>query len=137
MSASRVAKWDGNNWSALGSGTSGAVLGLAADGSGHLFVGGDFSYAGTNVSPFIAQANIGGAFSGRVLQCVALSDGTVALNCIGVAGKTYVLQRATDLRFTGNLTTLLTTNAPSPDGVFRCADANPPAQSAFYRLVPR
>ena len=32
------------------------VYALAADGAGHLFVGGQFSLAGTNVSPFIAQA---------------------------------------------------------------------------------
>ena len=37
---------------------------LVADGSGHLFVGGEFSFAGTNVSPFIAQANIGGGVRG-------------------------------------------------------------------------
>ena len=36
-----------------------SVYALAADGAGHLFVGGDFYLAGTNVSPFIAQANLG------------------------------------------------------------------------------
>jgi hypothetical protein len=34
---------------------------LAVDGVGHLFVGGDFYLAGTNVSPYIAQANLGSA----------------------------------------------------------------------------
>jgi hypothetical protein len=56
-----IAKWDGNTWSALGSGMDSAVYALAADGVGHLFVGGQFSLAGTNVSPFIAQANLGSA----------------------------------------------------------------------------
>jgi PKD repeat protein len=50
----------------LGSGVNGnlytglyrTVNALAADGLGHLFVGGSFSLAGTNVSPYIAQANL-------------------------------------------------------------------------------
>jgi hypothetical protein len=54
--ASRIAKWDGSAWSALGSGMNGYVDALAADGAGHLFVGGNFTLAGTNVSPFIAEA---------------------------------------------------------------------------------
>ncbi|SPE50518.1 hypothetical protein SBV1_1150008 [Verrucomicrobia bacterium] len=63
--ATNTAKWDGSAWSALGSGISGGnnnsvpVLALAADGAGHLFAGGNFSLAGTNVSPYIAQANVG------------------------------------------------------------------------------
>jgi hypothetical protein len=59
--AEYVAKWDGTVWSALGSGMDYQVYALAADGAGHLFVGGRFSLAGTNVSPFIAQANLGNA----------------------------------------------------------------------------
>jgi hypothetical protein len=69
---SYIAKWDGSTWSAMGSGMGGGSFGgygpfvaaLAADGSGHLFVGGEFSLAGTNVSPFIAEANIGASVSG-------------------------------------------------------------------------
>ncbi|SPE54289.1 exported hypothetical protein [Verrucomicrobia bacterium] len=59
--ANHIAKWDGSAWSALGSGMSGGtgwVAGLAADGVGHLFIGGDFSTAGTTVSPAIAEANL-------------------------------------------------------------------------------
>jgi hypothetical protein len=58
VSANRIAKWDGSAWSALGSGMNDRVDALAADGAGHLFVGGEFSMAGTNVSLFIAQANL-------------------------------------------------------------------------------
>ena len=60
--ANYIAKWDGSAWSALGSGMGGSgpyVYALAADGAGHLFVGGSFYLAGTNVSPYIAQANVG------------------------------------------------------------------------------
>jgi hypothetical protein len=58
VTANYIAKWDGNAWWALGSGLNDSVQALAADGAGHLFVGGDFSLAGTNVSPYIAQANV-------------------------------------------------------------------------------
>ena len=49
VSASRVAKWDGATWSALGSGIDNAVRVLAVfdDGTGPaLFAGGDFTSAG-------------------------------------------------------------------------------------------
>ena len=59
--AEGIAAWNWSAWSALGSGLpGGTVWALAADGVGHLFVGGDFWLAGTNVSPHIAQANLGG-----------------------------------------------------------------------------
>ena len=45
-------------WSALGTGMDGNVNALAADSTGHLYVGGDFTFAGTTASPFIAQANL-------------------------------------------------------------------------------
>ena len=66
VTANNIAKWDGTTWTALGSGviitnnnTFTYVRALAADGLGHLFVGGSFTQAGTNVGPFIAQANVG------------------------------------------------------------------------------
>jgi hypothetical protein len=59
--ANSIAKWDGLGWTALGSGVNNTVVDLAADGAGHLFVGGEFSLAGTNVFSCIAQANVGSA----------------------------------------------------------------------------
>jgi hypothetical protein len=66
--ANCIAKWDGSVWSALGSGISGgsantstAVNALAADRVGHLIVGGNFSLAGTNASPYIAEAIVASA----------------------------------------------------------------------------
>jgi hypothetical protein len=56
-----VAQWNGNAWSALGSGINNTVFAMATDELGHLFVGGAFSLAGTNVSPYIAQAYLGRA----------------------------------------------------------------------------
>jgi hypothetical protein len=55
--ASGIAMWNGSTWSALGSGVSSPYVdALAADSAGHLFAGGNFYLAGTNVSPFIAEA---------------------------------------------------------------------------------
>ena len=134
VSASYIAKWNGTAWSALGSGMDSAVNALAADGSGHLFVGGSFSLAGTNVSPFIAQANLGGVPLRAVIQGIRVSGGTVMLDCQGSPGSAYSVQRATDVQMAQNLATLLTTNAPS-NGLFRYTDANPPTTAAFYRLL--
>jgi hypothetical protein len=54
-----IARWDGNTWSVLSPGIDrGTILALATDISGHLFVGGSFSTAGTIVSPCVAQANL-------------------------------------------------------------------------------
>lgn len=48
--ADNIAKWDGSNWSPLGSGLSGAAQGLcfalAIDGTGQVYAGGRFSLAG-------------------------------------------------------------------------------------------
>jgi hypothetical protein len=101
VAANQIAKWDGNAWSALGSGMSGStptVSALAADGAGHLFVGGDFRFGGTTVSPFIAQANIdvvnGGSFGGLVYSpatgfSFTFSDATI--------GEPYRIQVSPDL----------------------------------------
>jgi hypothetical protein len=59
LPANHIAQWNGSAWSALGSGVNDSVRALAAYGADHLFVGGNFSQAGTNVSPYIAQANVG------------------------------------------------------------------------------
>ena len=50
--ANNIAKWNGATWSALGSGVGSffgrQVLAMACDGSGNLYVGGNFSAAGGN-----------------------------------------------------------------------------------------
>jgi hypothetical protein len=144
VAANCIAAWDGSVWSALGTGIGGGSFGgngpyvyvLAADGSGHLFVGGEYSLAGTNVSPFIAQANISSVSPGGVIQSIRVGGGTVTLDCQGVSGSAYSVQRATDVLMSQNLTTLLKTNAPS-NGLFRFIDPNPPTAAAFYRLLQK
>jgi hypothetical protein len=61
--ANNIAQWNGSSWSALGSGMSGGgyygpyVSALAVSGS-KLYVGGDFTTAGTNVSAYAAMASL-------------------------------------------------------------------------------
>jgi hypothetical protein len=132
VTANYVATWNGSAWLALGSGMSDSVLALAADGLGHLFVGGGFSFAGTNLSAYIAQANI--IPPRGEIERIGAGSGSVTLDCVGVPGSAYAVQRATDVQFEVNLATLFTTNPPSPDGLFRWTDNSPPSPAGFYRL---
>ncbi len=55
VAANRIAKWNGREWSALGSGMNDAVLALAADVGGNIYAGGSFSTAGGKPSSRIAK----------------------------------------------------------------------------------
>ena len=52
--AMSIAKWDGNNWSAVGSGTPGTVNALVVSG-GNVYAGGDFRTAGASAANYIAK----------------------------------------------------------------------------------
>jgi hypothetical protein len=130
--ANYIAKWDGNVWSALGSGTDNDVYALAADAAGHLFVGGDFVIAGDKASPFLAQLNL--VPQPIRIDRIRVVGGMVVLDCCGRSGNSCSVQRASDARFTQNVTTLLQTNAP-PNGAFCHTDPNPPNGTVFYRLT--
>jgi Rax2 C-terminal beta propeller domain len=54
--ANRIAKWNGNSWSALGSGVNGSVWALTVSG-GDLYVGGSFTTAGGSPANGIAKWN--------------------------------------------------------------------------------
>src|SRR6266568_2956678 len=54
--ANNIAKWDGSNWSALGSGFNGGAAVLALSGS-DLYAGGSFTNAGGNTANHIAKWN--------------------------------------------------------------------------------
>lgn len=83
-STSMNAAWfDGSSWSPLGAGTDGDVLSLAANESGHLFIGGSFLTAGTLISPYVAQFD---AVDGLPLEIEALESQTVE------AGSRFELQ---------------------------------------------
>ncbi len=95
--ASHIARWDGSQWSALGSGVNGSADALAVDGAGHLFIGGAFTTAGTNASPWIAQANIGAA-PGRFSACsLSTATGFTASFQDGTVGEPYRIQASSSL----------------------------------------
>lgn len=54
VSANNVAKWDGNRWSALGSGLNGPVSAIVLSGS-DVYVGGSFTTAGGGSANYIAK----------------------------------------------------------------------------------
>ena len=134
VAAANIARWDGTHWSALGSGVNNKVSALVNDGAGHLFVGGEFFVAGTNVSRGVALANVGGTPPGGVVQGIQAEPGLVRLHFLGVPGCAYHVERATDVRFMKNLSILLRTNCPAAGGCFCYVDSNPPGECAFYRL---
>ncbi len=54
-----IAEWNGSTWSPLTSGIQdGPFSSMAFDSAGNLYVGGPFLIAGTNVSPYVAEALI-------------------------------------------------------------------------------
>jgi hypothetical protein len=84
LPASRIARWDGVSWSAIGSGTNSVVWSLALLDNGQLAVGGEFTVAGglaasclaylTTTCPATAQRyGAGCASSAGVLDLSALS----------------------------------------------------------------
>ncbi|MDD2656076.1 MAG: fibronectin type III domain-containing protein [Patescibacteria group bacterium] len=54
-SVSYIAKWDGSNWSTLGSGVNGYVYAMILDNNNNLYVGGAFTTAGGNTANRIAM----------------------------------------------------------------------------------
>ena len=57
VAASRIARWNGNNWTALGSGTSGFVQAIEIA-EGFLYAGGNFNLAGNATVNRIARWNL-------------------------------------------------------------------------------
>ena len=55
-----IAKWDGDAWSSLGSGLNNAAFALVATHT-NLYVGGQFTQAGSKASYYAAKANLGPA----------------------------------------------------------------------------
>jgi hypothetical protein len=109
------------------------VYSLAAESAGHLFVGGSFYVGGDKVSPYLVELNLSGAPPEGLISSIGVSGGKVTMECLGVPGYSYALQRAADVRFTQSLTTSPSTNPPL-NGSFRCVVPSSPDPMGFYRL---
>ncbi|MCB9898735.1 MAG: hypothetical protein H6825_12090 [Planctomycetes bacterium] len=97
LSVSRIARWNGHTWSALGSGLNSDVNALAVhdDGSGpSLYAGGAFTTAGGSASARIARWN-GGSWtamgSGADAPVYALATADVGSGGVLVAGGSFSL----------------------------------------------
>jgi autotransporter-associated beta strand protein len=73
------------------------------------------------------------AVFGQASPLIDTTAGPPTLTFAGIPGYSYSIQRADDLGFTVNVTTILTTNAPA-SGVFHFTDNSAPSPQAFYRL---
>jgi glucose/arabinose dehydrogenase len=81
VSAARIAKWDGANWSALGDGTSGFVQAIEIVGN-YVYAGGNFNLAGNTTANRIARWSLedsewqllGNGLSGTVNSIVSNGD---------------------------------------------------------------
>jgi hypothetical protein len=89
--------------------------------------------AGDTVRTSSARVNINVVNPGGILQMISSSGGAVTVNCAGIPGFQYDVQRATNVNF-ATFTVVLITNAP-PNGLFSLIDNNPPTPTAFYRLL--
>jgi len=132
--ASSIAKWNGSNWSALGSGIGGIfdVTALAVLGN-ELYAGGPFTTAGGKVSPYIARARID-----SVAKSLVVANSTPCIEFSGVTGYQYDVQRATSLNPPITWITITASPlSPARDGSFTFSDTNAPPGMAYYRAVER
>jgi hypothetical protein len=130
--ANGIAKWDGNSWSALGSGIRvdlryPPVSALAVSGS-ELYAGGNFTTAGGKVSAYVARAIV----NPPVLVIESDGFGGCFLRFSGVPGSDYRLQRAAVL--SGSWATSSPQTAPA-SGFLEFWDVFPPPGQGFYRSV--
>jgi hypothetical protein len=80
--AHNIARWDGSQWHAMGSGANGVVRRLVVDASGRLYAGGEFSRAGSTGSGRIARWTAGDGRCGLTPDVPAIfypSDQPVAV----------------------------------------------------------
>jgi hypothetical protein len=82
-----ISKWNGSNWTALGSGTNGAVYAIAISGT-DVYVGGSFSSPGTNIAKWNGSSwyALGSDINGTV-KAIAISGSDVY-----VGGRFYKLK---------------------------------------------
>ncbi|MDB6032603.1 MAG: hypothetical protein JWM16_2941 [Verrucomicrobiales bacterium] len=89
--------------------------------------------AGDTVRTASAKVNVNAVNPGGTVQTINTSGGSVTVNCAGIPGTDYDVQRSATVAFT-TFVVVLSTNAPA-NGVFTFTDPNPPQPTAFYRLM--
>ena len=115
VSASRIAQWNGSEWSALGSGVNLAVRALALSGT-NLYVGGSFTIAGTNVSSYLAQFNGVTVTVNPAAAAVVLDTNSLSQTYDGTAKSVIVTTSPTNLAV--NVTYNGSANAPTNVGSY-------------------
>jgi hypothetical protein len=137
--ATGIAKWNGTNWSALGSGfyfsvgnSTASVLALALNGN-DLFAGGSFTSAGDKPAMFIArwndQLNFYPPPHPALTRQTQLTNGLFQFRLTGTSGESYILQGSTNL----STWTPLLTNATTLYDFTDTAATN--YNNRFYRAV--
>jgi hypothetical protein len=133
VDTNELVRWDGSNWTALGSGVNGHVASLLFDNNGHLFASGTFTTAGTNAAYGFAEAIVGTATNPPTLQLAGSGSSGVGLSWpldhvgwrlqsqrnppgVGITTNWFTIPGSTNVN---------ATNFP----------VNPGAGSVFYRLV--
>ena len=96
-----------------------------------LYAGGQFTRAGTNVSAYVAEANLNPG-DWLALQADDPGPTTNTLTYLGLPRSQYVVQYATNLT-TGQWFPLAT-NTPGANGVGTVQDATATGPRRFYRL---
>ncbi|MEO8616481.1 MAG: hypothetical protein ABI600_15160 [Luteolibacter sp.] len=83
IAASRIAKWNGTNWTALGVGLNGSVYAIEIDSSGNVYAGGGFTTAGGASAKGVAKwngsawASLGTGVNGTVSTLEVDSSGNI------------------------------------------------------------
>jgi hypothetical protein len=127
--ASRIAEWNGSTWSPLGSGVNNIVLSLAADSAGRLYAGGLLTVAGTNVSAYVAQANVLNLISGQKYT----TNGNYSFNFLTTPNSTNRVFAATNLL--SGLWQPIYTNVAPANGLLQFTDTNTASfATKFYRV---
>jgi hypothetical protein len=122
VTVSRVAKWNGSSWSALGSGIEraggGAAVGVLVSSGNDLYAGGIFEAAGTKPAQNIARWNDQLSFYPppliKLTSPIKLPNGQFQFHFSGTSGENYIIQGSTNLV---NWVPLLTNSATALDFV--------------------
>ena len=140
VTANYIAKWDGNEWSPLGSGMGGGtlvpVVGSVAISGTDLYVGGSFSTAGGKVSGYAAKAVFGATPSPGLFSNLSYST-VVGFSCTfldATPGKLYRIQTSPSLA-ADSWTDFTNFTYPGPI-VISDASADPTTNKFFRAVAP-